>query len=412
MLEDIVVLMSFIKVKKITKEYKEEKTMCNFKMKMMIMGTVLAMSALFDISALADGKVSESSVGYDVDITSVEYYNMSYDERVDSFNIDAEILNDLSTEKVLELALDYPLGVNIFCFNTYEEGFSDLIRISTVYQELVSRDDLKECALQRYAEYEHEYDSDGEWLNKVLLESIIRYQLWPDMSFDERMDVASAHDGITNDIWADYIEELIIPYRTMSLQTENSGIPLANRGIAADGFTWGGTWAYPNSATYYVGFYQKYGKTCTCYKYYSGDYTSAEKTSIYNAMLTAYPNWTYSSPATKKYNCNSYVWISNDVYSNIYWLNDPTYFGNATSYFSEQNVNDPLFTGEYVMIVSGSGSIHSVKVNTSSTGTNMSAYMSSSYVQTKAGTAGLYVAKMSDFYSFYSGSYYVPYVVL
>lgn len=52
------------------------------------------------------------------------------------------------------------------------------------------------------------------------------------------------------------------------------------------------------------------------------DFSSTEKTAINNKYKSLYPNATYISTATKKYNCHSYAWYNQST-ANAYWINDP-----------------------------------------------------------------------------------------
>lgn len=157
----------------------------------------------------------DDSVDYDVDMKSDEYYNMSYEERVEAFNIDPERLKNASTDRVLELAVSYPLGVNLMMFDDYADGLEDMIKRSTVFQELIVRGDMKEAALKRYAGYTSEYAPEQQWMQRMILEALIEYKVWDKMTDDEKKYLTEIHDaiGTSEEYKTDLLGVLIIPYR-------------------------------------------------------------------------------------------------------------------------------------------------------------------------------------------------------
>ncbi len=349
-----------------------------------------------------------NELSYEVDYTSNEWKYMSYADKVKSLNIAPEKLKDISTADVLNLALEYPLGLTFMAFDSFEKGFLNLIEISSVYKELMDRKDLSEAVFKQYASLVKEYDNSKDWIKKVMLEGIIRYGCWDSLNITEKGFIVRAYEEI--DDWKEILEPIIEPYK------ENNNVQMIfgeQFSIMANGFTWNGGYTSFNSAIYYTGTYKKYGVTSSCYKYYYGEFTDTEKTNIYNYVSSNFPSWIFSSPASKKYNCHSYVWISNDTYNNIYWLDDPSVFANATYYFIAGTLDSSLVSGQYAILYDASGTpLHSVKVNTTSTGSNKTAYMSSSYVQSKVGAWGLYVTTMLDMYNLYGATTYRPYTVL
>lgn len=389
------------------------------KIKMFVLGVVFVFCSTTGISCFAtlasDYLIDDMcSLSYDVDLSSEEWYNKSMLERVEECDFPEEVLDAASTEILLNLAVDYPLGANLFLGDTFEKGFELLVSHSAVFREMLSRNDLNDFIVLKYRDIASSFEQEKDTLRKLMLESVIIYQ-WNSLSISERNTIAEIHDSVCDSIWGNYLEIKIRQHNKImqlldSVSDSNSVNPVFR------GFVTNGNTIYNGYAYYLTGTYYKYGKSASCWKFVSGELTDQQKQNIYNEIAAAHPNWIYSTGATRKYNCHSYVWISNDTYNNDFWLNDPRNFAQATSYFSAQNTNYVLESGQYVIIYKVTNNVHSpvhsVKVNTSSSGSNTATYMSTSYVQSKLGQGGLYVTPMSDVFYYYSGNYYVPYNVL
>lgn len=108
--------------------------------------------------------------------------------------------------------------------------------------------------------------------------------------------------------------------------------------------------------------------------YIYDDYTSSEKNKINSDTDAKYPNATRLSGATKKYNCHSYAWYSQNASTNIYWIPNPSAFWSDGSY-----VVASAGAGRKVRYLSGE---HSAIMYTYSSG--------EIYYQSKWGTAGVY----------------------
>lgn len=61
------------------------------------------------------------------------------------------------------------------------------------------------------------------------------------------------------------------------------------------------------------------------------EYSQSYLDDIEEYVEDTYPNATYVSPATRKYNCHSYAWYSSST-SNTWWMNDPSAYMSDGSY--------------------------------------------------------------------------------
>ncbi|SIN75368.1 hypothetical protein [Chitinophaga niabensis] len=76
----------------------------------------------------------------------------SHKERVDASQIPPDIAGKLSTAALLEAVLDYPLSMDLFFFNTLQDGVDMLKTNFAAFPELLSRKDLVAVSVERYAQ--------------------------------------------------------------------------------------------------------------------------------------------------------------------------------------------------------------------------------------------------------------------
>lgn len=74
----------------------------------------------------------------------------SHQEMVDACQIPKNVLKTISTEKLLQLCLDYPLLFDIYAFNQISNGFNSFYSSFNGIQELVKRHDAKDVLLMLY----------------------------------------------------------------------------------------------------------------------------------------------------------------------------------------------------------------------------------------------------------------------
>ncbi|MRG44678.1 hypothetical protein GFS24_06110 [Chitinophaga sp. SYP-B3965] len=76
----------------------------------------------------------------------------SHKERVEASQIPAAVAKQLSTPALLEAVLDYPLSMDLFFFNTLQDGMDMLKTNFAALPELLSRKDLMTVSVERYAQ--------------------------------------------------------------------------------------------------------------------------------------------------------------------------------------------------------------------------------------------------------------------
>ena len=74
----------------------------------------------------------------------------SLDEMLNICQVDEKKLESMTTDEVLVAVLDFPLVVNLFLYNTEEEGRKQLELQSDAYTELLKRKDRYQVLSSRY----------------------------------------------------------------------------------------------------------------------------------------------------------------------------------------------------------------------------------------------------------------------
>lgn len=87
---------------------------------------------------------SEGRVYYPINPGDEGWADMTSAEQHSAVAVPEKILQQLSTEDVIILALEYPYAWDVFAFDNMENGFGNLVQSSTVYSELSKREDLVE----------------------------------------------------------------------------------------------------------------------------------------------------------------------------------------------------------------------------------------------------------------------------
>uniref|UniRef100_UPI003216D57E hypothetical protein n=1 Tax=uncultured Draconibacterium sp. TaxID=1573823 RepID=UPI003216D57E len=99
----------------------------------------------------------EVSWDYPVKPGSEEWKNLeTYQDKLSSYNIPGDILEDISTEKLVESCLKYPELRLIFTRNSLQQGYDYIRTIFNGFRELESRQDAGHELLRIYSSYNPE----------------------------------------------------------------------------------------------------------------------------------------------------------------------------------------------------------------------------------------------------------------
>ncbi len=224
---------------------------------------------------------------------------------VDACRISSEVLNKMTTEEIVNAVLDYPLLINIYAYDSYEDGLKSLAKDSDAFKELLRRPDASEKLLNKL---ETKTCTSGtlESLDRdegSLEELTVRILLTKTKSCNDRAYGINTIQSLRGNI---------------TVRTPNgTGVSVFKRGE---------------------------------------ELSSSRKQQIVNDMRRAYPRATMISFPTTNFNCHSYAWYSTSN-SNKYWMNCPSAYMSDGSYSRLDNVIDAVsgtrmyYQGEHSAIV-------------------------------------------------------------
>lgn len=129
----------------------------NFFCSMIILAAIIVSLAI-SVVAAEEKIVSEDSLkafpqGYEYPIlpgTDQWLQFHDFPSKIEACQVPEDILKAMSTAQVLESALNYPLNINAFVWNTPEAGYHSVLSYSNVHQELMSRANAAEALIARY----------------------------------------------------------------------------------------------------------------------------------------------------------------------------------------------------------------------------------------------------------------------
>lgn len=159
----------------------------NFFCSMIILAAIIVSLAI-SVVAAEEKIVSEDSLkafpqGYEYPIlpgTDQWLQFHDFPSKIEACQVPEDILKAMSTAQVLESALNYPLNINAFVWNTPEAGYHSVLSYSNVHQELMSRANAAEALIARYgatpttvaeANEDEQWDRAQQiWLMEIMLQ--------------------------------------------------------------------------------------------------------------------------------------------------------------------------------------------------------------------------------------------------
>lgn len=283
--------------------------------------------------------------------------------RRESCEIPEDILTNMTTEALVETAGEYPFLVDMYAYNTVQEGFEALLEESDLFVELLNRVDAGEVLLEKYQQIEIVQDSKDTTFATFAVPRLYEIYLSQpeiqkqfsdtdlsvlDETFYEKYKLrAAATEVYGNDVSAAY---------QIQAQTRNN--------LRASKTT---TIRTPNGTKVSVLIRDE-------------EYTTtAKKQQVNNSAISTYPNAEFVSDSTTTYNCHSYAWLQdNDDYDyRDYWMNDPSDFWDDGSFVER----------------SGSERVGDIGIYTNASGKSLS---HSAIVYSTSGSKTMYISKWAD----------------
>lgn len=242
-----------------------------------LLSLILAVTLVFILSAptfVANNDYTDDSLDFHYPITPEmdEWKSFqSLDEMIEACQIPDEILSQLSTDKLIDVVLDYPLAVNLFAYDTPEEGIRHLLSYFNGLQELARRSNAAERMDARLKLLVQEKTPNT--VKKFFAEAVLG------MLSNQPVNNAIVHD----------LQRYEIHYNYTPNGTRVS-------------FIYNLSWA-------------------------DHGYTESEAHEINEQFKASFVNATPLRDENPAYNCHSYAWYSTSS-GNLYWLNQ----GGASLY--------------------------------------------------------------------------------
>ena len=256
---------------------------------LVLIGTTLSLSSGIPVVAVGQETAFTAAETYVQQATAYEYPLtgdapewsdlQTREDMLAVCRIPQETLDAMTTEQVVEAALDYPLLINLFAYETPEEGLDALVDESDAFRELMTREERGEKLLDR-----------------------LQVQQVLDRSQTERS-----------------LEQMAIQRLLKTDRIADTYLPLKNTKAARGEEQWS-----------YVTVYTPNGSPVSAI-IKGEEYSDAEKAIHNEEMQKMYPLATYMNTATTHYNCHSFAWHNTST-SNIHWINDTSAYRYDGSY--------------------------------------------------------------------------------
>ena len=117
----------------------------------------------YNLDIVSEEDWENTSVGeYPIDILSAEWNNLSYSEAAAACNMPMQYAESLTTDELVDYALNYPFLMDILAYDNIEDGMNHLVNKSGVFEELFSRTDCYDELLDEYLEMQIDYVAVAE----------------------------------------------------------------------------------------------------------------------------------------------------------------------------------------------------------------------------------------------------------
>lgn len=367
----------------------------------------------YNLDIVAEEDWANTFVGeYPIDILSEEWNSLSYSEATAACDMPMEYAESLTTDELVEYALNYPFLMDILAYDNIEDGMNHLANKSSVFEELFSRTDCYDELLNEYLELEIDYIAVTEsndmcktnYDKELFVEAYIglNYDLLSDEQVKKFVEEYGNNFSIRNIecqdsalamIFYEAVEEKMgsIPEEAVPESVASAEVCAAsNRAVSATCNVCGASLSYTSISVK--------GKSVYCYRWISGGYSATDIANLDKYIANYHPTFSKVRSASSKYNCHSYAWYST-ASTNIYWIENPSPIYNNTLYWTLWHAPMRNWqSGDRVTFWSGSNLLHSAIVNSSTSCTS------------KLGHYGVYTTTISEMESFYGSSSIKAYI--
>ncbi|MBR1546717.1 MAG: hypothetical protein IJ633_08005 [Prevotella sp.] len=238
------------------------------------------------------------------------------DGRLAALQLSDDQLSNTTTEKLLQLCLDFPFSIDFILYGGNDEGIERMIKEFNGYQEFLTRKDAisvlisefeKLPAITEKSAYSSSKEKGDLSLRLLIVEYLmIRENIINKMSEEQLNRLSNA---VENNI------------KTISRHTDifsaihdNPMRRMIQKNPKTQKLAASTSW---QNATVYT----PKGSLIGALKYMGTDYTDSEKASIKAQVESAYSPAVVMEPASRKYNCHAYAWHLSQGETEVVWIN-------------------------------------------------------------------------------------------
>lgn len=237
----------------------------------------------------------------------------SLEEKLEVCAIPEEVLSGITTEALLETVIEYPLLINMYAFDSQDEGLDALIEGFNGLRELLNREDAGAVIFDKYCSL------------PICMEP--SEATWEDVGVQPFLERLLIREELRAGKKQEAVEEKITEQICKKMQSTEVYGGTVNKDIlfeiAED---------YPKVySTAYTTVKTPKG-TSVRVSVIDTELTQKEIEDLIIGFKKAYPNAKYVSAPTYAYNCHSYAWYSQSTSTNKYWMDDATAYMTDGSY--------------------------------------------------------------------------------
>lgn len=177
-----------------------------------IMWIIIVMS--FIISGCENkAQVSESEFEYPISPDKEEWSQYDHAEKVEMLNIDQAVLDDMQTDELLEVVLEYPLFSDMYYHGGYQRGFEIMSEHFNGLQELLGREDAAECLIKKHQEMNEPQNMEEQVLladiEVILAQSCVQQLLSEEDKeyLSDQMNAQKEHNAVSSNYFSDVYEK-------------------------------------------------------------------------------------------------------------------------------------------------------------------------------------------------------------
>lgn len=296
-------------------------------------------------------------------VITPEWKNYRTPELKKMLNISVSEAENMETETLLDVVLDYPYFGDIYAFNDPIKAIDLLADQFNGLKVLMTRDDFKDKLVQNYiisSKKIEDIKSYEKITNKGYLKHKYRESLLSHPTIFNKLSKKDKDTIISNS------KEIATKIDTNSIVSEQN----ATFGLESQLFTLISEPIISGGVVIRTGYVPTPNLRTAVPVNEKTEMTSTDKTNLANYYGSIYPNATLLSPATWKYNCHSYAWHNTST-ANTWWMNYPYGYMTDGSYTnvgpyptaSGQKMFYPITNNEHSAIVtSPSSNFYSIRV--------------------------------------------------